>query len=107
MEWNKSLISRSKVGQVPRLLINVVYKEKHFHIGELDKYLSLKTDKNDEELRDVSEFIIDVDRFIDVLNKNKNKIERIDVKVDERIQLSTDIKNSLQQAGFSIRELDF
>ena len=107
--WNgtKSLISRSKVGQVPRLLINVVYKEKHFHIGELDKYLSLKTDKNDEELRDVSEFIIDVDRFIDVLNKNKNKIERIDVKVDERIQLSTDIKNSLQQAGFSIRELDF
>lgn len=107
--WNgtKSLISRSKVGQVPRLLLNVVYKEKHFHIGELDKYLSLKTDKNDEEIRDVSEFIIDVDRLIEVLNKNKNKIERIDLTIDERIQLSTNIKNSLQQAGFSIRELDF
>ena len=107
--WNgtKSLISRSKVGQVPRLLLNVVYKEKHYHIGELDKYLALKTDKNDEELRDVSEFIIDVDRLIEVLNKNKNKIERIDLTIDERIQLSTDIKNSLQQAGFSIRELEF
>lgn len=107
--WNgtKSLISRSKVGQVPRLLLNVVYKEKHFHIGELDKYLSLKTDKNDEELRDVSEFIIDVDRLLEVLNKNKNKIERIDLTLDDRIQLSTDIKNSLQQAEFSIRELDF
>lgn len=107
--WNgtKSLISRSKVGQVPRLLLNVVYKENHFHIGELDKYLALKKDKNDEEIRDVSEFIIDVDRLLEVLNKNRDKIEKIELKIDDRLQLSTDIKNSLQQTGFTIRELNF
>lgn len=36
--WNgtKNLMSTSKTGQMPRLLLQVVYKEDNFHIGELD-----------------------------------------------------------------------
>lgn len=103
----KSLISRSKVGQVPRLLLNVVYKEKHFHIGELDKYLSLKSQKNDEEIRDVKDFMLDVDELLQIFINQQNKIERIDVMVDERLQLSADLKEHLEKSGLSIRKLNF
>ncbi len=42
--WNgtKNLISRSKVGQVPRLLLKVNYKEGNYHIGDLNNLFSLK-----------------------------------------------------------------
>lgn len=41
--WNgtKNLITRSKIGQNPRLLLQVIYKEKNYHIGELDKRIKL------------------------------------------------------------------
>ena len=34
-EGTKNLISRSKAGQTPRLLIKIDYKEKGYHIGDL------------------------------------------------------------------------
>lgn len=107
--WNgtKNLISRSKVGQVPRLLLHVVYKEKHFHIGELDKYISLTSQKNDEDIRDVQDFVIDVDALWQLFLKHKEKIERIDLITDERLQLTVNLKEQLKQNGFHIRELGF
>jgi len=107
--WNgtKSLISRSKVGQVPRMLMNVVYKEKHFQIGELDKYLKLHSEKVDEELRDVQDFVIDVEPLINILTKHQNKIERIEFAVDERLQLSSDLVQELKSHGLNVKELSF
>jgi CRISPR-associated protein Csh2 len=51
--WNgtKELISRSKVGQMPRLLLSVVYKEKNYHIGDLNGTIKLVSGKDDEEIR--------------------------------------------------------
>jgi len=55
--WNgtKNLITRSKMGQMPRLLLRVIYKEKNYHIGDLDKKIRLDSEKNDTEIRDISE----------------------------------------------------
>lgn len=105
--WNgtKSLISRSKVGQVPRFLMNVVYKEQHFHIGELDKYLQLNSTKIDEEIRDVSEVTVDVQPLIDVLTKHQEKIERVELIIDDRLQLSVPLVEELQTHGFAVKEL--
>ena len=60
--WNgtKNLISTSKAGQMPRLLIQVVYKEKNFHMGELDKRIKFVSDKNDEEIRDIKDGKVDI-----------------------------------------------
>ncbi len=42
--WNgtKNLISRSKVGQVPRLLFKVNYKEGNYHIGGSEQSFQFK-----------------------------------------------------------------
>ncbi|WP_044894942.1 type I-B CRISPR-associated protein Cas7/Csh2 [Bacillus alveayuensis] len=107
--WNgtKSLISRSKVGQVPRMLLNVVYKEKHFQIGELDKYIKLHSEKVDEEIRDVQDFVIDVEPLINILAKHQHKIERIELTVDERFQLSSNLVQELNSHGLVVKELSF
>ena len=103
--WNgtKNLISRSKVGQMPRLLLKVNYKEQNYHIGDLDKLITIKDieQMNQEKIRDISEFELDASKLIDTLNNNKDKIDSIDLKIDNRVKinlegLDTNIKiNSL------------
>ena len=47
-----NLITRSKSQHMPRLLIEIVYKENvNYHIGELHRYVKIISDKLDEELR--------------------------------------------------------
>lgn len=91
----KSLTSRSKTGQMPRLLFRVVYKEKDYHIGELDKYISLKkNDENvrDEELRDIKEIQIDITELINKLAANRDKLDKVEYAVDSRLTLVKDGK---------------
>ncbi|MDI6882565.1 MAG: type I-B CRISPR-associated protein Cas7/Csh2 [Methanothermobacter sp.] len=85
--WNgtKNLITRSKIGQVPRLLLNVVYKENNFHIGDLEKKINLMTNKDEKEIREISEIKLNISRLIDTLKDNKDKIERIDFKADKYV----------------------
>ncbi|WP_353685114.1 type I-B CRISPR-associated protein Cas7/Csh2 [Thermodesulfovibrio sp. 3907-1M] len=107
----KNLISRSKFGQMPRFLMQIVYKEgQNFHIGELDKLISLKSEIPDEAIRDISDVKIDVSELLNVINKHKDKIEKIRIKVDDRVQFikddkETDLKTALN--GFTIEELTF
>ncbi len=112
--WNgtKNLISRSKAGQMPRLLLRVVYKEGNFHIGDLDKMVRLvkKEEKEDEALRDISEVSLDLTELAEVLSKNRDKIERIDYKVDERVSIlygdtEKQIKDLLD--GIPVQEISF
>lgn len=92
--WNgtKNLISRSKVGQMPRLLLQVIYKENDYHLGELDRFVKLNTDKRDEEIRDVSEIRLDGTQLANRLEEVKEKIEKICYKKDERLVLERDGK---------------
>lgn len=107
----KNLISGSKFGQMPRLLIQVVYKpDSSFYIGELDKRIKLISEMEDEKIRDISQVKIDISELSKVLEENKDKIEKIRYKVDERLTLVKDGKEtSLSQAltGFKLEELNF
>jgi CRISPR-associated protein Csh2 len=77
--WNgtKNLITRSKMGQMPRFLLRVVHKEKNFHIGDLDKMIYLK-DQNREDIseekqgkiRDISEVRLDISELIECFKEN-------------------------------------
>ncbi|WP_292459929.1 type I-B CRISPR-associated protein Cas7/Csh2 [Methanothermococcus sp.] len=88
--WNgtKNLISRSKMGQTPRLLIKVNYKENNYHVGDLDKCLALKSNVNDEEIRSSDDYKIDMTKLIDILLKNKDKIENVEYVWDDRLKLT-------------------
>ena len=87
--WNgtKNLISRSKMGQTPRLLIKVNYKENNYHIGDLDRCLFIKSDVNDEEIRSSNDYVIDITKLIEILLKNKDNIENIEYVWDDRLKL--------------------
>lgn len=111
--WNgtKNLISGTKFGQMPRLLLQVVYKQGlNFYIGELDKLISISTDKADEALRDISEVKVEVGQLIEALKKHREKIEAIRFKLDLRVSITQDNKDiNLVDAlqDFSTQELSF
>ncbi len=87
--WNgtKSLISRSKAGQMPRLLLKVNYGVKNYHIGDLDRRIKLQSDKRDEEIRDISDVVLDARELVKTLIENRDKIESIDLKIDDRVNI--------------------
>jgi len=93
--WNgtKNLLSRSKVGQVPRLLVKVNYNEKDYHIGDLNALLKMESDVREEEIRDIADYAIDVTSLIEKLCANKDKIKDIDLMFDERLTFKQ--KNSM------------
>jgi len=86
--WNgtKGLISRSKYGQMPRLLIRVNYSAPNFFIGELDNLISLSSDKRDEQLRGPDDYKIDLTKLVTKIDKFKNKIESVDFVVNDRVK---------------------
>ncbi|MBC7081362.1 MAG: type I-B CRISPR-associated protein Cas7/Csh2 [Thermoplasmatales archaeon] len=88
--WNgtKNLITRSKVGQIPRFLLRVVYKEKNYHIGDLEKKIKLvklDSSKDDKAIRDISEIKLDVREMINTLKENKDRIEKIEYEVNSDV----------------------
>jgi CRISPR-associated protein Csh2 len=98
--WNgtKNLITRSKFGQMPRFLLQIVYKEKNYHIGELDhriKLLKNNPNQRDEEIRRIQEVKIDVSELAKAIENNKNNIEFIRYKKDEYLEITKD-GNSIQ-----------
>ena len=103
--WNgtKNLISRSKVGQMPRLLLKVNYKEKNYHIGDLDRLITIKNleNLNQEGIRDISEIVLDANQLVETLNKNEGKIESIDMKIDDRVKIEGFGKLRIKQNSIS------
>lgn len=102
--WNgtKNLISRSKVGQMPRLLIRVVYKEDNYHIGDLEKRIAFKTKIDHEKIRGVDDFELDVSELLQVLSEHKGKIERIEYQLNPDLHLA---KNQQQLTNSAFKEL--
>jgi len=86
-EGTKNLISRSKFGQMPRLLLKVIYNSPRFFIGDLDRKVSIKTDMPFEKLRDITELQLDVNLLEESLNKNKEKIASLEYLIDPRLNL--------------------
>jgi len=80
--WNgtKQLITRSKMEHNPRLLLTLTHDSPNFFIGELDKYIKLKTDMRDEELRNVTDFSLDMGALKARINglKQEPKVEIYD-----------------------------
>jgi len=88
--WNgtKNLISRSKVGQMPRLLFIITYKEKNYHIGDLNALIKKgKTEVSDEEIRDITQIPLDISALIEALTTNAARIDHIDFCINPHLRL--------------------
>jgi CRISPR-associated protein Csh2 len=89
--WNgtKGLLTRSKKGHMPRLLVKLEYKD-GFFIGDLCQRLSmiLKDGKTMESLEDISDYILDTSKLNEALKKYDDKIISITIVQDDRLELS-------------------
>jgi CRISPR-associated protein Csh2 len=83
-------ISRSKVGQEPRLYIRVEYDGKSYHVGGLTHDLSLDSDRSkpDDELRNIRDLSLDVTELIDRLDANSDRIERVHVAASDVLRVT-------------------
>ena len=77
----KNLITRSKVGQMPRLLLDVEWKGGNWHLGELDKYVKAEVLRTPTDLADLK---LSFKPLIDILNLNFDKIYRLRYALDPR-----------------------
>lgn len=112
--WNgtKSLISRSKAGQVPRLLLKVNYSKENYHIGDLDKMLKLETEIPHENIRDTTDYQLDVSELVKKLAAEKGSIKDIEISVDDRIRFNKDgaafpIEGLAAATGIAIKPITF
>lgn len=86
----KGLLSRSKKGHMPRLLVKIDYSEPMFFIGDLQEEISFvnEADIDFKEVTDVTDYTLDVAALNAKLQANAGKIARITVRQDDRLQLS-------------------
>ena len=75
--------TRTKVGQVPRLLISIEYKpDVEFQFGNLLDYISLesvpcKSEKSEKEWSGPDDYLVDLETFNSRVGRYKDKIEKI------------------------------
>jgi len=98
----KNLISRSKFGQMPRLLIKIDYKKdvNGFFIGDLEKRISIQNVDNEYKIRNVSDFILDINNLLFDIQKNKQKIESVSYAIDESLKINSNIPDDWNKLNF-------
>ncbi|EIM74521.1 Csh2 family CRISPR-associated protein [Nitritalea halalkaliphila LW7] len=91
----KDLISRSKKGHMPRLLVKIDYQP-GFYIGDLLELLTLdiKNGKEANQIEDVSDFVVNVSLLNKVIQKHLDKIISVSVEKDDRLELNQSITNA-------------
>lgn len=112
--WNgtKNLISRSKFGQSPRLLLQIEYNENNYFIGDLNNKIALSHKlENDKKLRNISESEIDLSVLLKAISENKEKISKINYKFDSEITFKDFSKEDLlakfKELGIESSEITF
>ena len=95
------VITRSKFGHEPRLLLDIVYKPSALtHMGELDKLVAFRTDKNDEAVRDITDGTLDLTALKAKVDSYKDKIEKVRYQGGDRIHLEPGLQTIF--AGITI-----
>ena len=91
----KDLITRSKKGHMPRLLLKIDYKD-GFFIGDLPKLIEMEplNGKSPESVEDVSDFILNVKTLNKYLEKYAGKIMKTTLWKDDRLALSEPVKGA-------------
>jgi CRISPR-associated protein Csh2 len=93
--WNgtKDLLTRSKKGHMPRLLVKIDYRD-GFFIGDLCERLKLVAieGKKTDALEDIEDFTVDTKALNAALLKYDAQITSITVQQDERLTLTEPIR---------------
>ncbi|MEM0498746.1 MAG: type I-B CRISPR-associated protein Cas7/Csh2 [Methanothrix sp.] len=112
--WNgtKSLISRTKAGQVPRLLLKVNYSKQNYHIGDLDRMVKLVSEMQHEAIRGPEDFCLDVSELVGRLKAENGSIRDIELCFDRRLRFIVDgsefsMEMLKDRTGIEVRPIAF
>ncbi len=81
-----NLATRSKIGQYPRLYMRVEYKDSETVLGDYRDYIEL--DEEVSNVRDITECFLIIDKLVDLLESNRENIEKIYYFADESLDLT-------------------
>ena len=98
----QNLISRTKVGQQPRMLLKVNYKPDDYYIGSLDKKIEFVSEKNEEEIRRIDEGTLKLEELKNVLLANKEKIDSVEIRQDSNVKTDISLLEELKNAGIPV-----
>ncbi len=109
--WNgtKNLITRSKFGQTPRLLLQIEYSEDYYFIGDLNNKICVTHElNNDKEIRKISDVKLDMGKLLENIEKSKDKINKIYYKIDDNVSFvdNLSIIDEINSYGIDVEELD-
>ncbi len=79
-----SLSTSSKFGQKSRLILKVNYKEQGY-IGDIDRKCNIEQENSKVVLEHVSQFVLNVDKLLKILQKNKDIIQSIDYECSSEL----------------------
>ena len=79
-------MTRSKVGQQPRLYIRVEYGPDAFEIGRLDDRIDVEPETTVSEMRSITDYQLDVRRLIAALNEHSERIEKVYLTADTAVE---------------------
>lgn len=110
-------ISRSKVGQEPRLYVRVEYATEGYHAGDLHNGFALdpESSKPDAELRNITDLALEVKPFVDRLANAADHIETVHITGSEYLSVTYDgeacgtaaeLGSLLEDHGIPVREID-
>lgn len=77
----KNLITRSKMGQTPRLMLIITYKDNTF-AGDLNNSIDMKATRDEEAIRSVNDYTINFERLKAKLKRYDNAIDKVEYLVD-------------------------
>lgn len=111
--WNgtKNLITRSKFGQVPRVLLQIEYNENYF-IGDLNNKISIEYDLDDSKLiRNINQVELNLNKLLSNLEEEKDKISKVYYKFDNDVKFydfdtSKDLLSKIESFGIGTEELN-
>lgn len=82
----ESLISRSKMGHQPLLLLVINYANGR-RLGDLSGRISLTSEKEDIAIRSIDDYEINIAKLLDGLSELKDDIEGLEIVQDSRLKL--------------------
>jgi len=99
----KMASTRSKIGQTPRFLLRIEYTNQDSFLGDLRDYVIL--DKI-EGLRDIKDFVMDLDLLYNLLKENKDKVENLYIFEDNDLNIKGgSFKEKIKKEFISITEV--
>lgn len=110
-------ISRSKVGQEPRLYIRVEYTTDGYHVGDLHNGFDLDSERSkpDAKIRNVTDVTLDVTKFMDRLESVREHVETVHLVGNEYLDVSyggeaygtaADLGTLFEEHGVPSNEID-